>query len=404
MEDAEEKKEENEEVMFCHRAKLYRFVAEDKQWKERGVGDIKLLRNNLTGEMRVLMRREQVLKLCANHHITTDMKLMPNAGSERSWVWSTAADFSEEGCKAERLAIRFKNEDIAKQFKEKFEECQEILKTQSSLKLSIQEEAAQEEKGDEDLLAKFKAAEGSWECDACFVRNDSDKVECAACGSLKGGVEATQVPSSTGRPLFGSGLPTSGAGFTFGSAAPSAGEGFSFGSIPASGFAFGSTGQSSSGNLFSSFGSQKQTPSFAPSNFTSGSLNQTPSSSVTKAEETVQSETKTASDDQVEKALSACQEGERGPEGGAREMTNAEEGVDSKPDESSNDTHPEERVPLSSEKQPVENISEESGIDQSDSVGEGISQPVSDVQSLTGETQDGSSDSSSCQPNPNQEG
>ena len=189
--------EENEEVMFCHRAKLYRFVAEDKQWKERGVGDIKLLRNNLTGKMRVLMRREQVLKLCANHHITNDMKLMPNAGSERSWVWSTAADFSEEGCKAERLAIRFKNEDIAKQFKEKFEECQEILKTQSSLKLSIQEEAAQEEKGDEDLLAKFKAAEGSWECDACFVRNDSDKVECAACGTPKPGVEISASPKKT---------------------------------------------------------------------------------------------------------------------------------------------------------------------------------------------------------------
>ena len=223
MEDAEEKKEENEEVMFCHRAKLYRFLAEDKQWKERGVGDIKLLRNNLTGKMRVLMRREQVLKLCANHHITTDMKLMPNAGSERSWVWSTAADFSEEGCKAERLAVRFKNEHIAKQFKEKFEECQEILKTQALLKLPIQEKAAQEEKGDQIYWPSLKLL-GSWECDACLVRNDSDKVECAACGSLKGGVEATQVPSSTGRLLFGSGLPTSGAGFTFGSAAPSAGE------------------------------------------------------------------------------------------------------------------------------------------------------------------------------------
>ena len=385
--------EENEEVMFSHRAKLYRFVAEDKQWKERGVGDIKLLRNNLTGKMRVLMRREQVLKLCANHHITTDMKLMPNAGSERSWVWSTAADFSEEGCKAERLAVRFKTEDIAKQFKEKFEECQEVLKNQASLKLPVQEEAAHEEKGEEDLLAKFKAAEGSWECDICMVRNDSEKLECAACASPKPGVEATQVPPNIGQPLFGSGVPTSGASFTIGSAALSASTGVSFGFISAS----GSTGQSGSENPFSSFGSEKQTSSSASSNVTFGFTNQTPSTPVTKAKETVQSERKTVPVDQEEKALSARQEEERETQGGASEMENAEE--NSKPDESSNDTHPEERVPLSSEKQPVANNSVDNSIDQNESVGEGASQPDSVVPSLTGEPQDESIDSSSCQPN-----
>ncbi|KAL9963475.1 hypothetical protein ACROYT_G026986 [Oculina patagonica] len=189
--------EEDEEVMFSHRAKLYRFVSEDKQWKERGVGDIKLLRNRQSGKMRVLMRRDQVLKICANHQITTDMKLQPNAGSEKSWVWSTLADFSEQECNAEQLAVRFKSEDIAKQFKETFEECQEMLKTPSSCQEmlknqtplnAIQEDKRQEEVK-EDFLTKFKAAEGSWECDICMVRNDSDKVECVACGTLKPGEE-----------------------------------------------------------------------------------------------------------------------------------------------------------------------------------------------------------------------
>ena len=88
--------EEDEEVMFSHRAELYRFVTDDKQWKERGVGNIKLLRNRQSGKMRILMRRDQVLKICANHQITIDMKLQPNTGSDRSWVWSTSAACSEQ--------------------------------------------------------------------------------------------------------------------------------------------------------------------------------------------------------------------------------------------------------------------------------------------------------------------
>ena len=207
--------EEDEEIMFSHRAKLYRFVAEDKQWKERGVGDIKLLKNRRSGKIRVLMRRDQVLKICANHQITAEMKLKPNAGSEKSWVWSTMADFSEQECRAERLAVRFKSEDIAKQFKEKFEECQEMLKNSTLMESRVQPKSTDAK---EDLVAKFKPTEGSWECSICMVNNDSDKVACAACGSVKGGAEPSQGQKEGTKPLFafGSGASFSGGGFTFG--------------------------------------------------------------------------------------------------------------------------------------------------------------------------------------------
>jgi Ran-binding protein 1 len=41
--------------------------------------------------------------------VTPDMKLSPNIGSDRSWVWNVAADVSEGEPEAQTLAIRFLN-------------------------------------------------------------------------------------------------------------------------------------------------------------------------------------------------------------------------------------------------------------------------------------------------------
>ncbi|XP_072705902.1 ranBP2-like and GRIP domain-containing protein 4 isoform X4 [Ciconia boyciana] len=123
--------EEDEEEFFCNRAKLFRFDAESKEWKERGIGNVKILKHKVSGKFRLLMRRDQVLKICANHYINTDMKLTPNAGSDRSFVWH-ALDYADELPKPEQLAIRFKTPEEAMLFRSKFEEAQNILKTLGS--------------------------------------------------------------------------------------------------------------------------------------------------------------------------------------------------------------------------------------------------------------------------------
>ncbi|THV05474.1 hypothetical protein K435DRAFT_826376 [Dendrothele bispora CBS 962.96] len=116
--------EEDEDVLFKMRAKLFRFEATSSEWKERGTGDVRLLAHKENKKVRLVMRRDKTLKVCANHAITADMRLQPNIGSDRSWVWKVAADYSESPPTSETLAIRFANAENAGEFKSQFEAAQ----------------------------------------------------------------------------------------------------------------------------------------------------------------------------------------------------------------------------------------------------------------------------------------
>nr|XP_060625672.1 ranBP2-like and GRIP domain-containing protein 4 isoform X2 [Anolis sagrei ordinatus] len=115
--------EEDEEIIFKERAKLYRWDRDVNQWKERGVGEIKILFHTQKKCYRILMRRDQVLKVCANHIITRTMDLKPLNTSNNAMVW-TATDYADGEAKIEQLAVRFKSQDLADAFKRRFEECQ----------------------------------------------------------------------------------------------------------------------------------------------------------------------------------------------------------------------------------------------------------------------------------------
>merc|ERR1712004_61214 len=109
--------EDNEEEIFKIRAKLFRFdsAADPPEWKERGTGDVKLMtRKSNKGKVRVLMRRDRTLKICANHFIQPWMILKPMKGSDRALMWLVQADFADEEPKSETLAIRFASAENTK--------------------------------------------------------------------------------------------------------------------------------------------------------------------------------------------------------------------------------------------------------------------------------------------------
>ncbi|KAM9347457.1 E3 SUMO-protein ligase RanBP2 [Symphorus nematophorus] len=243
--------EEEEEEMFCNRAKLYRFDTETKEWKERGIGNVKILKHSTKGKVRLLMRREQVLKICANHYITADMLLKPNAGSDKSWVWN-AIDYADEEPKPEQLAIRFKTVDEASLFKAKFEEAQKIL-LKSPDTLDPQEKKEETSKVSESLAAQFALKEGEWECAVCCVRNKPTDSRCVAC--------QTANPNSTSKPDIQTAGETKASPFTFK-------------------FGTDSSKPSSSGSTFTGFGAFGAN---IPSSFTFGTSSSKPADTVDSA-------------------------------------------------------------------------------------------------------------------------
>ena len=61
----------------------------------------------VAGKYRLLMRRDQVLKVACNHAITTEMSMQPLSTSETSLCWF-AVDYAENEPKNEQFAIKFK--------------------------------------------------------------------------------------------------------------------------------------------------------------------------------------------------------------------------------------------------------------------------------------------------------
>uniref|UniRef100_A0A1B6GUJ7 RanBD1 domain-containing protein n=1 Tax=Cuerna arida TaxID=1464854 RepID=A0A1B6GUJ7_9HEMI len=139
--------EEDEIELIKLRAKLYRYDTSENppEWKERGTGDVKLLRHQTKNTVRVVMRRDKTLKICANHFVTPNMELKPNCGSDRAWVWSALADYTNETAQTELLAIRFANADNAKKWKDMFEEAKTIVATECDLYTKVPDDLKEDE-------------------------------------------------------------------------------------------------------------------------------------------------------------------------------------------------------------------------------------------------------------------
>jgi Ran-binding protein 1 len=123
--------EEDEEAIFTHRSKLYLFIKEDvyggekreNYWKERGLGDVKILKHKSTGKHRLLMRQEKTMKICCNHYIAPATEMTVHQDTEKACVFTTN-DFAEGEVQENTYTMRFKTADIVRKFMDAYKAAQ----------------------------------------------------------------------------------------------------------------------------------------------------------------------------------------------------------------------------------------------------------------------------------------
>ncbi|CAB3403118.1 unnamed protein product [Caenorhabditis bovis] len=197
--------EEGEKVLFNNRCKLYIYSNELKEFKERGIGELKVLQNTDTKKYRVVMRREQVLKVCANFAIVDSMTIQQMAKNEKAYTWF-CKDYSDEEPADVKLAARFASVEIATEFKELFEKAVAEYKSTGSTPAKPKQEKTIDKEikpADKEIKKeakevvippnedgfgdKFKPVPGSWECPSCYTRCDENASKCPCCGAGKDG-------------------------------------------------------------------------------------------------------------------------------------------------------------------------------------------------------------------------
>jgi E3 SUMO-protein ligase RanBP2 len=188
--------EEDEDIVFKSRCKLYRFNSEIKEWKEKGVGEIKILKHKLnSNSYRVVMRRDQLFKVCANHRILPEIKLEIVNVKQVRWM---ASDYSNGQVNFECLTANFRHQDEAKQFKDEFEKAQRVNNNTRQENINPTQTI--------DNLSSLpitlpKVTIGSWNfCDSCLTSNKPDAKKCTSCDQAK--VDENLANNDNGKRIF----------------------------------------------------------------------------------------------------------------------------------------------------------------------------------------------------------
>jgi len=134
--------EEDEDILFEAKVKSYRFT--EGEWKERGLGPLKILEHRASKKIRVLMRRDKTLKICANFYVQQESKVTEHEATEKACVFTTIdCSDGDERPELYNMCIKFGSAEKREAFTAAFESAQ---KKMAALPKDEAEEDAEAEK------------------------------------------------------------------------------------------------------------------------------------------------------------------------------------------------------------------------------------------------------------------
>ncbi|GAB1219622.1 hypothetical protein ENUP19_0040G0009 [Entamoeba nuttalli] len=121
-----EQKEMEEEIVFKERGICVRYDTINEEFKERGRGEIEILKHPKTKLSRVILIRDQIFKLACDHYILPYIKIKEFPNNRRAIIYSVYEDYAQdEGKNTITFGMCFNNEEIKERFIKTFKELQE---------------------------------------------------------------------------------------------------------------------------------------------------------------------------------------------------------------------------------------------------------------------------------------
>lgn len=95
--------EEGLDVLYEEQCELFQFT----EWKERGVGKMKILRDPNNSTIQLLMKTDLEHKVCCNQLLSTIHDMKPMTTTNRAWYWDST-DYSDNEPKYDTLCVQFR--------------------------------------------------------------------------------------------------------------------------------------------------------------------------------------------------------------------------------------------------------------------------------------------------------